>query len=213
VAGSVLAISACGSSSSGNGEAKKKGPEVTSDAIAALKAAGSVHVAGTGTDSDGDTTLDLDISDKGAVGDISQGGGKFSLVNVDGSSYTKANAAFYTSQGASAADAATVADKWVKLPASQTLTQFTLQKFADSLSAPDDNAKIEDKVATGELDGQKVVILSASDGSKLYVAAEGKAYPLKFTAPTGKKGEFNLTDFGKSVELTAPEGALELPSS
>ena len=48
VAASLVALTACGSSSSGNGEEKKTGPTVATDSANALKAAGSARLQGTG---------------------------------------------------------------------------------------------------------------------------------------------------------------------
>jgi hypothetical protein len=213
VAGSLLAISACGSSSSDNGESKKKGPAVADDAFAALKKAGSVHIAGETTTTDGKkTTLDLTLLTNSGTGDITNDGQKLSLVNVDGVSYGKAAAGFYTAQGVTTAIADKVADKWVKLPASAGFDTFTLTKFAESLEQSDDK-KIDDNVTKGDVDGDKAVIVTQKDGSKLFVASTGDPTPLKISGTTKEPGDLNFSDYGKKVDVTAPADAIDIPTS
>lgn len=203
-------MTACGSSSS-NGEAKKKGPEVSKDSAAALKAAGSARFQGTETDGANSATIDLQLVPDGAVGTIKQSGLTINLVNTGGSSYIKAPTAYFTSGGAAAADAATVANKWVKLPASATsFAEFTLNALADDLAKPSSGSTIEDAVTKGKVDGKSVVILKQSTGSQLFVAAEGPAYPLKLISAGTTKSTSTFTDFGKKVTVTAPAGAIPL---
>jgi hypothetical protein len=213
LAASVLVISACSSSTSDNGEAKKKGPQVSKDTAAALKAAGSAHFKGTETDGSSTAAIDLQLVADGGIGTITQSGTTINLINTGGSSYVKAPAAFYTAQGASAANAATVADKWVKLPATETsFSEFTLNALSDDLAKPSSGSKIEDAVTTGKVGDQSVVILKQSDGSQLFVASEGPAYPLKLVSAGTTKSTSTFTDFGKKVTVTAPAGAIALSS-
>jgi hypothetical protein len=210
VAASLLALTACGGSSS-NGEAKKKGPQVSKDSAAALKSAGSARFQGIETDGANSASIDLQLVSDGAVGTIKQSGLTINLVNTGGSSYVKAPAAFFTSQGAAAADAATVADKWVKLPASVTsFAEFTLNSLAAGLAKPTAGSTIEDAVTEGKVDGKSVVILKQNTGSQLFVAAKGPAYPLKLVSAGTTKATSTFTDFGKKVTVTAPAGAIPL---
>jgi hypothetical protein len=209
LAASVLVISACSSSTSDNGEAKKKGPQVSKDAAAALKSAGSAHFQGTQTDGANSATIDLQLIPDGGIGTITQAGSTVHLVNTGGNSYIKAPAAFYTAQGATAANAATAADKWVKVPtASNSFAEFTLNALADDLAKPSSGSKIEDAVTKGKLDDQSVVILKQTDGSQLFIAADGPAYPLKLVSAGTTKSTSTFTDFGKKVTITAPAGAI-----
>jgi hypothetical protein len=210
VAASLVAVTACGSSS-GNGEEKKTGPQVANDTAAALKGAGSARLQGTQTDGKTTASIDLTLVTDGATGTITQAGQVINLVNAGGSSYVKAPTAFYVAQGATAADAAKVADKWVKLPASSSdFSDFTLTKFAESIPKPDSGGKINDKVTKDKLDGKSVVVLSQTDGSKLYVATSGPAYPLKLVSSGDSKETATFTDFGKKVTVTAPAGAISV---
>jgi hypothetical protein len=210
---SLVTLSACGSSSSGNGEAKKKGPQVSKDTAAALKAAGSARFQGTETDGESNAAIDLTLVPTGATGTITQSGVTINLINTGGSSYVKAPASFFVAEGATAANAATVANKWVKLPASATdFAEFTLNALSTDLGKADAGFKINDAVTTGKVGDQDAVILKQSDGSQLYVAAKGTAYPLKLVSAGTTKSTSTFTDFGKKVTVTAPAGAIDLSS-
>jgi hypothetical protein len=212
IAASALVVSACGGSSS-NGEAKKKGPQVSMDTAAALKGAGSARFQGTETDGKTTATIDLQLVPDGATGTIEQAGTTINLINIGGSSYVKASAEFFTAQGVTAANAATVADKWVKLPASaKSFASFTLNALSDDLAKPTSGSTIEDQVTDGKLDKTSVVILKQSNGSQLFVAAKGPAYPLKIITRGANKSTSTFTDFGKKVTVTAPAGAVDLSS-
>jgi hypothetical protein len=217
VGASVFALAACGSSGpSSNGEAGKTGTQVSDDAIAALKASGAVHFVGavSGDSTNTPMTLDLTLEDGGASGEITQSGVKLSLIAVDGVTYSKAPAAFYTAQKITAANAAKVANRWLKLPADSDLSGFNLPSFAKSFSDTDPGVTIDKKVTTSTLNGQPVVVVHQSDGTQLFVAAKGPAYPLKATPPTSgsnkASGAATFTDYGKTVTLKAPPGAVDV---
>ncbi len=211
----AVALSGCGSSgSSGNGEAKKTGPEVVKDAAAALGAAGAAHLAGTETDSSTKKPVgvDLQLQNDATSGTVTIAGSRVNIVAVGGADYINTTAAFYEQQGASAAAAAKIANRWVKVPSSSDFDSFTLAAFSKDLADPSQRSStIEQKVATGKLNGQKVVIVSQADGSQLFVAATGKPYPLKVVDTANSKdgaGTLTFTGYGKHVAITAPAGAV-----
>lgn len=213
VAGTCL-LAGCGGSSS-NGEAKKTGTEVAKDAAAALGASQAVHVAGQLTDSSTKKpiTVDVQLQDDGTSGKFTFSGQTVQVIAVGGTTYIKTTAAFYESQGTSAAAAAKLANKWVKDPDASEFNDFTLSGLSKQLSQPSSGSKINDAVTTGKVDGKKVVIASESDGSKLYVAATGKPVPLQLSNSTSSSegsGSVKFTDYGKHESITAPSGALDV---
>jgi hypothetical protein len=56
------------------------------------------------------------------------------------------------------------------------------------------------------LAGHKVVVVTYPDGSKLYVANTGPAYPLRFT-DTGAVGSREFSEYGAAIHITAPPSA------
>jgi hypothetical protein len=209
-------LSACGggggaAADPGNGESAKKGPQVTADAAKALKDAGAVHLTGTGLSEGKSMTLDLHLQGADAQGSITQAGQKLELIGSGGKVYAQAPAAFWTGQGLPAEAAATLAGKWVIVPAGAgDVLPFTLDSLAAELVKPTDGTTINDKVTTSTYQGTKVVVVTGSDGSTFDVAATGKPYPL-YSVNKGKDaGTVTLTDFGKRTTITAPAGALDL---
>jgi hypothetical protein len=212
-----LLATACGSSSSGNGEAKKTGPEVAKDAAAALGASGAVHIAGQGVDSSTkkQLTIDAQLQADGTSGTFTLGGTPVNVIEIGNLTYVKTTAAFYESQGAAAAVATKVANRWVKVTGSSDFESFTLSGISKSLTEPSNGAKINSKVDTGKLGSQKVVIVSENDGSQLFVAATGKPLPLKIVSSAKSSdgaGALTFTDYGKRQSIKAPAGALDATS-
>lgn len=62
--------------------------------------------------------------------------------------------------------------------AASDFSTVTLKGLADAIRTPS-GTTIEDPLDTATVDGQKVVVVTQSDGSTLDVAATGKPYPLK----------------------------------
>jgi hypothetical protein len=209
-------LAACGGGSGaaadpGNGESAKKGPQVTADAAKALKEAGAVHISGTGSSDGKSLTIDLHLQGADAQGSITQAGQKLELIGTGGKVYAQAPAAFWTAQGLPAEAGATLAGKWVIMPADAgDVLPFTLDSLAAELVKPTDGTTSNDKVTTSTYQGQKVVVVTASDGSTTDVAATGKPYPLHSVNKGKDAGTVTLTDFGKRTTITAPAGALDL---
>jgi hypothetical protein len=210
----LVCVAGCGSSSGNptNGESSKTGPQVAKDAASALSAVGAIHMAGTlGVDGK-PNKIDVQLQSDGGSGSISLAGAQVDFVSVGSILYVKASAAFYVSTSIKPAIAAKLANRWVELPPDTDFKPLTLAGLAKSLNEPDVGAKVEDKVTTGTLQGQAVVIIRSSDGSKLYVAATGKPYPLKIVNDAKSKdaaGTVTISGFGEHKTIKAPAGALD----
>jgi hypothetical protein len=89
------------------------------------------------------------------------------------------------------------------------LEGFTLDAFAADMARPD--TPFNPTVEQTELNGRKVVVVSAQDGSKLYVANTGAAYPLR-VEDKGQQtpGSMDFTEYGADFHITPPEGTVEL---
>jgi hypothetical protein len=208
----AVLVTACGGGDSGNGEAAKKGPQVATDAGNALEQSGAAHLKGSVTEQGQTGDVDLQLQGADVSGSVTLAGQKVQLVSTGGKIYAQAPAAFWSSFGAPAAISSQLDGKWVIVPqeAASSFDTFTLKGLADSLRKPTD-ATIKDPVSTATVDGQKVVVVSQSDGSTLDVAATGQPYPLKAENKGGDSpGTLTFSDFGKKTTLTAPSGALDL---
>jgi hypothetical protein len=214
VAGLAAALlTACGGGSSGNGEAAKKGPQVAADAANALEQAGAAHLKGNVTEQGQSGDVDLQLQGTDVSGTITLGGQKVQLISTGGKIYAKAPAAFWSSFGAPESIAGQLDGQWVIVPgeAASSFDTFTLKGLADSLRTPTGGTTINDPVSTATVDGQKVVVVTQSDGSTLDVASSGQPYPLKAENKGGDSpGTLTFSDFGKKTTITAPSGALDL---
>jgi hypothetical protein len=214
----LLGTAACSSGSKLNGEEKKTSTQVVTDATAALKAAKSVHLSGTQTDTSGETktvtTIDLHyLNGTGSYGTVTTGGATLQLIRIGKDLYVKGPNLF----GATAAR--TIGDHYVKLSASsgtgQSLGAVTdLSQTADQLLNP--GGKVGKTVDRATVSGNKAVVLTetADNGTgKLYVANTGSPVPLRIVATGSSASTLNLTDFGAPVTIKAPAGAVTLPGT
>jgi len=213
-AGSSGSETSSETSDAGNGESEKTGAEVSEDAIDALEAAGSVHVAGTVTAEGEETTFDIQLQGDDAAGTITLGGQTVELIRTAGTAYMKGDAALWTSFGVPAEAVAQLDGTWVLMPpgTDSGLDTFTFDGFLDEIrdGSGGDGGNAQEEVATEELDGQEVVVVTDDDGSKLYVAATGEPYPLKVVDTGDEPGEVTFSNFGKTESITAPPAPLDL---
>jgi hypothetical protein len=210
-------LAGCGGQSKAakaNDEASRTADQVLADAKAAATSASSAHVAGSLVSGGTPFTVDLSMArNKGAKGSVSINGLAFDLVKIGDTAYIKGSDAFYK-HFAGAAIAQLIHGKWVK--ASTTSKRF--RSFAALASISGLFARISSHHGKLANDGKTtykgqpvVVIRDASDGSKLYVAATGKPYPVAIVGGTkGQSGTVAFDGWNKSVTLSPPSGAIDI---
>ena len=212
VALTVLVAGCGGSGSKSNGEAKKTGSQVLADALAAATGASGVHVSGSIVSGGEPLTLDLDL-DKGTGGSgtMSEQGLSFQLIRVGGKAYIKGSDAFYK-KFAGASVAQLLHGKWLEgsatsgnLAALTSLTDIS-KLFSGALAS---HGALSNGGAT-TYKGQKVVAIkdTTKDGI-LYVAATGPPYPVAIVG-ANNTGAIVFDNWGKTVTITAPKGAVDL---
>jgi len=69
---------------------------------------------------------------------------------------------------------------------------------------------LETEVEQTELDGRRVVVISMQDGSRLYVANTGPAYPIRGELKGADEARVDFSEYGVDFEITAPENYVEL---
>jgi hypothetical protein len=206
----TVAASACGSAATSagattNGLEKKPAAEVLRQATAALKAAKSVHVVAT---SPGSGHVDVHMQSGSSTGTLTLGGGAQAKFMIIGSAdYANADQAGLKQMGAPQQVQRHDAGRWLKVPA-QSFTGLTLAALASQLTQV--HGPLEPKVRQATLNGRKVVVVSWRNGSKLYVANTGPAYPLRaeYTGQNAARVEF--TEYGAPLHITAPSNAIDL---
>jgi hypothetical protein len=207
----------CGSSSTdakANDEASKPPISVLADAKAAATSASSAHVSGSIKSGGTPITLDLTTArNKGAKGSMSTSGFKFDLVRIGDTLYIRGSDEFYK-HFAGAAVAQLLHGKWLKAPATEgrfkSLAPLTnIGALFAGISSQ--HGKLANDGKTTYKGQDVVAIRDTSDGSKLYVAATGKPYPVAIVG--GKKnqsGTISFGDWNESVSLSAPSGAIDI---
>jgi hypothetical protein len=212
---SVL-LAGCGSSGESaqpNDEASKPAPQILADAKAAATSATSARVSGRVTSDGTPITLDLSTArGKGAKGSMSTNGLKFDLVRIGDTLYIRGSDDFYEHFAGPAAQL--LHGKWIKASATdgrlQSLGPLTSigALFAGISSQHGKLAKVGKTTYKGQ---DVVAVRDTSDGSKLYVAATGKPYPVAIVG--GKKnqsGTITFGDWNKAVSLSAPSDAIDI---
>ena len=211
----ALLVAGCGGGSSSNGEAKKAPEQVLKDAKAAALAATAVHVVGHIVSGGSPLGIDMTLNrGKGGKGTLTESGVSFQLIRIGDKAFVKGSDAFYEKFAGSAA--ALLKGKWLEGSATKgefgTLGQLTdLGKLLDQVSSPKNHGKLANDGET-TYKGQKVDVLrDTSDGSKLYVAATGKPYPVAIVGgKSGQKGTVTFGGWNETVQLVAPSGAIDL---
>lgn len=203
-----------GKSAKPNGEESRPAVRVLADARAAATAASSSHVSGSIESGGTPITVDLAMaSGKGAKGSMSTGGLQFDLVRIGDTAYIHGSDEFWQ-HFAGAGIAQLLHGKWIKASVVQgrfrslaplTSLGLLLAKVASS------HGKLVNDGKTTYKGQQVVAIRDTSDGSRLFVAATGKPYPVAITG--GRKGESGTIAFGEwnePVSLSAPKGAIDI---
>ena len=205
LAATALLLGACGSSPLEG----KNGPEVAEAAADALEEAGAVRVEGTIEQGGEEGELDLRLQGEDAAGTLTIDGGAIELVTVGGEQFIKAPEDFWGSSGLPEEAAAALGGQWVALPADGAdFAEFSLASILEDLRNP--TSEVQDEVGEDEVDGTDVVVVEQEDGSKLFVADEEPAYPLRLTSVGDQTGTLDLSEFGEEQEISAPEGAVDL---
>jgi len=244
----LLALAACGRNEAGPATAQPK-PEDRASATPQqiLRAASadvakvrSYHVEGTETDKDGIGKLRGDVSSEGKLRfTIDIGRSSLNLVVIGGTTFLKANEAFWKKEGeASGPLATTLADRWVKAPSSTADVLKGLVPKDLSYCLRTGNGTLR-KAGTRTQSGRRAVVIGdrgdkpGTAAGELYVAATGPALPLRVTQtgrekPGGKPdprcdnsdpgderstttaADYRFSDYDKPVRITAPPDALDL---
>ena len=186
-----------------NGLEHQTAARVAQAADAAFKAAKTVHVRGTFL-ADGRTEkFDLRYEGGSASGTFTVNGAAIQIVTVGDEAYLKAGKRGLAAMGNPPDTQGLLANKWVKSgSARDMLTPFSLATFASELTA--EEFAHGGTVAQSALAGQKVVVVTYPDDSKLYVANVGPAYPLRFDASGSVGGRRDFSEYGAAFHITAP---------
>jgi hypothetical protein len=166
----ALLLTGCAGGTSSNGLEDKSAAQIQQDAVAAIKAAKSVHVTGTGITDGTSAQIDLRIQDGSSSGTVTLEDAHFEITGVGEDTYVKGDEEALESLGIPPEMYRLGANRWLKLSPQEApgLEVFSLDSFADQLTT--NESPLAAEVEQTELDGTRVVVISRQDGSKLYIA-------------------------------------------
>jgi len=191
-----------------NGEADKSASQIYADAKQAASAATGVHIHGTFVDSGQKVTLDLHIAQGKGKGTLAQNAASAEIARLGDTAYMRASTAFWR-RFANATAAALLHDKWLKGPADKPPLQ-AFGKYMDLTALAKDafgEPGTLEKQGEQTYQGQKVVVVrDTTNKETLYVAEEGKPYPVAVVGD----GTISFDSWNEDVSVTAPKDAVDL---
>jgi hypothetical protein len=210
----TVAASACGGAATStgatstgattNGLETKSPADVLQEAAAALEAAKSVHVVGTGSSSD---HLDVRLQGGSSTGMFTHSGVQVKFTIIGNVGYVKTDQAGLNQLGLPQQLQRHDAGRWLEVRA-QDFTGLTLAALAPQLTTY--RGPLVPKVRQATLNGRKVVVVSWRNGGKLYVANTGPAYPLRGELTGQNAGQLEFTEYGAPLHITAPSNAIDV---
>ncbi len=210
----AAALTGCGSDDDGGGDggndfAGEKAADIIDAASTDMGKLKSVHLNADITSEGSTVGMDLSLNTDGnCAGTISVGGGSAEVLSVDGSSWFKADEAFWREQAGAQADQVLtlVGDKWVVDESNQFGSFCDLDSLLEDVGDPDD---LEDITTDGteDVDGEEAVkVVGTDEGSEttMFVAVDEPHYILKVEVTGDDAGEATFTEFDEDVEVEAP---------
>ncbi|MGG2458551.1 hypothetical protein ACO0M4_01730 [Streptomyces sp. RGM 3693] len=196
-----------------NGVGKLPAQQIEAKARAAATSADTVRLAGKIVSQGSTYTLDMRLAKDGARGQLSTKAASFQLLRVGEALYLKADASFWAGEKAGAGagpdtTAAKLGNKYVKVPAADPVYQ-RFSGFTDKGTLLAGLLGLHGELTVGNhttVGGVRTVQVAAGAGSggTLDVSLEGTPYPLRLQR-AGGAGELKLADWGKPVDLKAPD--------
>jgi hypothetical protein len=189
-----------------NGVQNQSGTDALATSREALRGSKSVEISGTVRDSGQSIRLDLTLTaGNNSQGTLTISGNDVQLIKVDQTVFIKGDLDFLKKYaGNNQAVLNQLNGKWLKTTTTSDFDLFTLDGFAGLLKGGTGTSAVNDKVTQDTLNGQKVVVISQHDGSKLDIANTGAAVPLLLDSKGSSGGTVNFSNYNKAVTITAP---------
>jgi hypothetical protein len=205
----VVGASGCGSD---GGHFDGKSPaEIAEESRKSMLDLTAMTMTAEFTDAESTTKISSSFTLEGECnGTIAMDDAEAEFLSVGGSTYFKANDAFWNQDGTDgAALNAVTAGRWITMPEGQSgYDQFcALDSFLSSL----EDGETEDDEWKA-IDGQKIngtstvgVSRTEDDGTtKMYVADSKDAYIIRMDREGDEEGQANFSDFNKKFDFSAP---------
>ncbi|MFN2568408.1 MAG: hypothetical protein ABR564_02260 [Candidatus Dormibacteria bacterium] len=215
VAAAALVVACGGTTSSGdNGEPGKDAKTILADSVAAMRSARSAHMAGDITTSDAHVLLNIDIAGKDAIsGTFTIDGTPVRITTSGGNSYL-AGRALWNKVDPSGKAGELFGERCVLVPptfpgAASILSGISqisdLNGLADSLSKPKGTVSKGSITSTG---GSPAITIKDSE-STLYVATQGRPYPLRVEMSGSDGGHLDFA-YNRRITVAPPADCLDV---
>jgi hypothetical protein len=196
-------------------EQGKNASQIVADSETAMKDVKSFEVVGTTGAKATASSFSLSLSPTGGGGEISVPGATLEIVVAAGTVYVKANEASWLKLTGSESTAQTVADHWIKAPASNSafsdFADLTISTDFVTEFFPSAGAHMS-TVGTITVHSKKTIELNDPEGDGLYVAALGRPYML-YVQGKNLKDLLTFSHFGDAPLPAVPKGAVGLPAT
>jgi hypothetical protein len=189
-----------------NGLEKMSATAVSHAAIGMFSLAHSVRVQGTMIGGVPAEKFDLRYEGTSISGSSVEKGSTYEYITVGDRSYLKANAAGWEAMGNTPDVANMMAGQWQRTGSAPSGEEWPSRAIFVSELGLRESAQ-DATVAQATLDGRRVVVVTYPDGSKLYVANTGPAYPVRLDVTGNGGGRRDFSQYGMQFHITAPENA------
>jgi hypothetical protein len=154
--------------------------------------------------------VDARLGSRSSTGTITLGGDPVKFTIIGSAGYINTGQAGLKRLGMSQSVQRRDAGRWLKYPVSE-FTGLTLASIASQLTRS--YGPLEPKVRQAALDGQKVVVVGYRNGSKVYAANTGPAYPLRADYTGQNSARIAFSEYGVPLHITVPSGAIDLSNA
>jgi hypothetical protein len=203
---SASASAAATKPAAANGLEKMSAAAVSHAAIGLFSLAHSVRVKGTMIGGVPAQKFDLRYEGTSISGSYVDKGSTYEYIMTSDHSYLKTGAAGWEAMG-NAPDVATMmAGQWQTAGPGRSGMEWPSRAIFVTELGLRESAQ-DATVAQATVDGRRVVIVTYQDGSKLYVANTGPAYPVRFVAAGNGGGRRDFSQYGAQFNITAPKNA------
>jgi hypothetical protein len=198
-------------------EVLKQAAQVVADAKAAALSARSVHMTGRLRSAGGPMGVDVTYGPTGAKGTVTLDGRRLDFVRKGSELYLRGSDSFWRKVGGPGA-VTVLHGRWIKVPPRRPdfrkMVRVTQLRplLAHAFAKKPQNWQIAN-VGVARYDGHRVIAIQdiTGDGSRLYVAAAGKPYPLGVvTTVNDRSYSVTFRAWNRPVSVKAPKNPLDL---
>jgi hypothetical protein len=173
-----------------------------------VTAATSVRIKGQVTTGGKKITIDIagDRDGKNTRAVVNDGTGEVELLTTGGSTYIKADEAYWT-KNASAAAAKIAAGKYVKVPATIGTGDLKVGSLLDGAFTDLPLSGALQKVESADVDGTPAYLLAdrlKPQSGRMYVTADGKSNLLRIVSAKGSAGTLDFSEWNAVPPVSPP---------